>query len=175
MIRKLNREDVYLELTDSETCKEIAKILEDAGESVYGDDMVKLKEGVLISTLPILCFIKPDNMWYYCSFNIIRQHKITPKKLKDLVSVKEESISFKEITDSITSLLEYKNNKYGDSALNSLDIFSGKTKVGQRVDDKLARIKNSKTLAKNDIADLIGYCIIICKENGWNNFDEFKD
>jgi hypothetical protein len=86
-----------------------------------------------------------------------------------------ETSQFKKVTNSLAELLEYKNKKYGDSALNPMNIFQGKTKVGQRVDDKLARVKNSGTLAKNDIADLIGYLTLICVENGWDNFDEFKD
>ena len=83
--------------------------------------------------------------------------------------------NFKEITNSIADLLEYKNKKYGNSALNPINIFNGKSKVGQRVDDKLSRVQNSTTLAKNDIADLLGYLTLICEENGWYNFDEFKD
>lgn len=83
--------------------------------------------------------------------------------------------NFKNITDSIASLLQYKNEKYGNSALEPLEIFGGKCKVGTRLDDKLARIKNSEELRKNDVADLLGYLVLICKEKGWENFDEFKD
>lgn len=82
---------------------------------------------------------------------------------------------FKQITDSISDLLEYKNKKYGRSALNPIKIFEGKTKVGQRLDDKISRIKNSDVLRKNDIGDAIGYLILVCKENNWNDFSEFKD
>lgn len=82
---------------------------------------------------------------------------------------------FKEITDSISRLLEYKNEKYGDAVLSPLEIFSDKAKAGQRIDDKLSRIKNSTELRKNDVSDLIGYLIIVCKEKGWSNFDEFMD
>ena len=82
---------------------------------------------------------------------------------------------FKKVTDSIADLLKYKNIKYGNSALEPMDIFQGKCKVGQRLDDKLARVKNGGELQKNDIADLIGYLTLVCVENGWNNFDEFKD
>lgn len=93
-----------------------------------------------------------------------------------LETARQEKVNqFKEITDSIASLLQYKNEKYGNSALEPLEIFGGKCKVGTRIDDKLARIKNSKELLKNDISDLIGYAVLICKENGWTNFDEFKD
>lgn len=95
--------------------------------------------------------------------------------LKHQDNIKSNLCDFKKITDSLAELLEYKNKKYGDSALNPMNIFQGKTKVGQRVDDKLARVKNSSKLMKNDIADLIGYLTLICVENGWDNFDEFKD
>tara|TARA_R110002073_G_scaffold148366_4_gene301517 strand:+ start:19825 stop:20415 length:591 start_codon:yes stop_codon:yes gene_type:complete len=83
--------------------------------------------------------------------------------------------NFKKITDSIADLLKYKNEKYGNAALEPLEIFQGKCKVGQRLDDKLARVKNGGELQKNDIADLIGYLTLVCVENGWDSFEEFKD
>lgn len=82
---------------------------------------------------------------------------------------------FSNILSSMNDLLEYKNTRYGDAVLNPLEIFCGKCKAGQRLDDKLGRIKNSKELRKNDVADLIGYLVLTCKEKGWDNFDEFKD
>lgn len=93
----------------------------------------------------------------------------------DVTMIVEAPNDFKQITDSIASLLQYKNEKYGNSALEPLNVFQGKCKVGQRLDDKLARVKNNDTLQKNDVADLIGYLFLVCKENEWNNFDEFKD
>lgn len=71
--------------------------------------------------------------------------------------------------------MEHKNKLYGNSALEPMQVFEGKCKVGQRVDDKLARIKNSDELRKNDVADLMGYLTLICVEKGWKSFDEFKD
>ena len=82
---------------------------------------------------------------------------------------------FKKVTDSIADLLKYKNIKYGNSALEPMDIFQGKCKVGQRLDDKLARVKNGDSLKKNDVADLIGYLTLVCVEKKWDNFDEFMD
>ena len=82
---------------------------------------------------------------------------------------------FKKITDSIADLLLYKNIKYGNAALEPMDIFQGKCKVGQRLDDKIARVKNNAELQKNDIADLIGYLALVCVEKKWDNFDEFMD
>ena len=75
----------------------------------------------------------------------------------------------------MASLLEYKNEKYGNAVLEPVNIFSGKCKAGTRLDDKLSRIKNNKELLKNDVSDLIGYLMLTCVENGWDNFDEFKD
>lgn len=80
--------------------------------------------------------------------------------------------------DSLKSLLLYKNEKYGNSGLEPLNIFSkasADTGLLQRLDDKIARIKNSPELRKNDIADLFGYLALLCVSKGWDNFDEFKD
>lgn len=93
----------------------------------------------------------------------------------DLISEYTEQSDFKTITDSIASLLEYKNDKYGNAIAEPVNIFSGKCKAGNRLDDKLSRVKNSNELRKNDIADLLGYLTHICVEKGWTNFDEFKD
>ena len=35
---------------------------------------------------------------------------------------------------------------------------------------KLSRIKNSSELKRNDIADLVGYLMLLMKNNGWDNF-----
>jgi hypothetical protein len=82
---------------------------------------------------------------------------------------------FDKTLSNLADLLKYKNEKYGNSALEPLEIFGNKCKVGTRLDDKLARIKNSKELKKNDVADLIGYLVLTCVENSWDSFEEFKD
>ena len=89
--------------------------------------------------------------------------------------INEQYDKFGKVLSSIKSLLDYKNSKYGNSALEPMDIFQGKCKVGQRLDDKLARVKNAEVLKKNDVADIIGYLTLVCVEKGWENFDEFKD
>lgn len=95
---------------------------------------------------------------------------------KDLETIDSKSKNnFKDITDSISDLLEYKNEKYGNTILEPLNIFSGKSKAGHEIDKKLSRVKNSKELRKNDVVDIIGYLVLTCREFGWNNFDEFKD
>lgn len=86
----------------------------------------------------------------------------------------QKEVSFGEILEGIGEMLTEKNKRYGSSALDPLYIFNGKTKVGQRMDDKLARIKNSETLRLNDVADLMGYLTLVCKENNWTKEDILK-
>jgi hypothetical protein len=82
---------------------------------------------------------------------------------------------FEKITASLAKVLTEKNKRYGNSALNPINVFNGKSKVGQRADDKLSRIQNSPELRKNDVCDLLGYLILICKENNWTDFDDQID
>lgn len=96
-------------------------------------------------------------------------------ELYDPVGSEEESFSFQDIANGLADLLTYKNKMYGNSALNSINVFAGKCKVGQRVDDKISRIQNSEELRFNDIADLAGYLFLIIKEKGWTDFEQFKD
>ena len=83
-----------------------------------------------------------------------------------------------QITGSLNSLLKYKNENYGDSALNPIKIFSkleAADSLFQRADDKISRIQNSKELRVNDLIDLMGYCVLICASKDWLSFEEFKD
>lgn len=79
------------------------------------------------------------------------------------------------ILASIGNVLKEKNKRYGNSALNPVNIFTGKSKVGQRLDDKLSRVQNNATLQKNDVCDLIGYLMLVCHENGWKDFADQID
>ena len=70
-----------------------------------------------------------------------------------------------EITDSMKDLLLYKNEKYGDSALNPNNIFfkgDATNSILIRLDDKIGRIKNNKEQIPriNDVCDIIGYCTL---------------
>lgn len=74
-----------------------------------------------------------------------------------------------KIKDNYSALCELqldKNQKYGNAGLEPLGIFFQKDHFKDdlalagllcRLDDKLMRVKNSKELRVNDIADLIGY------------------
>ncbi len=70
------------------------------------------------------------------------------------------------VLDEIRDLLIAKNQKYGNSALEPLGVFSqlsSKEGLLVRIDDKLKRIKNG-SLQKDDedvINDLIGYLVLL--------------
>ena len=70
------------------------------------------------------------------------------------------------VLDEIRELLIAKNQKYGNSALEPLGVFSqlsAKEGLLVRIDDKLKRIKNG-SLEKDDedvVNDLIGYLVLL--------------
>jgi len=70
------------------------------------------------------------------------------------------------ILDEIRDILVSKNEKYGNSALEPLGVFSqlsAKEGLLIRIDDKLKRIKNG-SLEKDDedvVNDLIGYLVLL--------------
>lgn len=70
------------------------------------------------------------------------------------------------VLDEIRDLLIAKNQKYGNSALEPLGVFSqlsSKEGLLVRIDDKLKRIKNG-SLQKDDedvVNDLIGYLVLL--------------
>ena len=84
----------------------------------------------------------------------------------------------KEVLTGLEDILRYKNKKYGGTGLSNTGTFSkapALEKLLARADDKIARIKNSPELQKNDVIDLAGYLVLICANQGWNNFSEFQD
>ena len=83
-----------------------------------------------------------------------------------------------QVYDKMKSLSLYKNEKYGDSALNPRNIFSklnSDEQIRVRLDDKLSRIMNSPELRKNDVSDVMGYLALLCIAHDWLDFEEFKD
>lgn len=71
-----------------------------------------------------------------------------------------------KVLDEIKDLLIAKNQKYGNSALEPLGVFSklsAQEGLLVRIDDKLKRIKNG-SLEKDDedvVNDLIGYLVLL--------------
>ena len=81
-----------------------------------------------------------------------------------------------ELTEAIRDLLLYKNQKYGDSALNPKKIFykgDARNSILIRLDDKLGRIMANAdaTPRINDVADIIGYCTLLLISMGVTQTD----
>lgn len=90
----------------------------------------------------------------------------------------ETKDKIKQVTDSLCNLLLEKNSRYGNSALEPLGIFYKEfatTGILVRIDDKLNRIKNSDTLRKNDVADIMGYLALLCVSAEWTDFSDLID
>ena len=97
-----------------------------------------------------------------------------------MVSETQQNIS--EIMDSMKDLLLYKNQKYGDSAINPKKIFykgDSTNSILIRLDDKLGRVMSNQENKPrvNDVADIIGYCTLLLISMGVNKDDiaKFKD
>lgn len=85
-----------------------------------------------------------------------------------------------EICDAIKDLLLYKNQKYGDSALHPNNIFykgDSTNSIKIRLDDKVGRIKNCEETRVNDVADVVGYSILLLASMNVTKEDiaKFKD
>lgn len=83
-----------------------------------------------------------------------------------------------KITEELNNLLQEKNKRYGNAALEPLGIFNKNDATDGilvRLDDKLMRIKNSKELRKNDIADVLGYLVLLCADKEWILFKDLID
>lgn len=88
----------------------------------------------------------------------------------------------KDILEGMKDLLLYKNQKYGDSAINPKKIFykgDSTNSILIRLDDKIGRVM-SNTEEKprvNDVADIIGYCTLLLISMGVTAEDiaKFKD
>lgn len=82
-----------------------------------------------------------------------------------------------KILNDIKNTLITKNTKYGNAALEPINIFCKKNAdqgILQRLDDKLMRIKNSDTPSKNDVFDIMGYLILYSIKQGWS-FEDLID
>ena len=83
-----------------------------------------------------------------------------------------------QVCTSMQELLLEKNKRYGNSALEPVGIFSRQgsgESIKIRLDDKIGRIQNSHELRKNDVADLIGYLVLLAISEGWTDFEDLID
>ena len=79
-------------------------------------------------------------------------------------NISESQKKIIEVCDSMKDLLLYKNEKYGDSALNPNNIFykgDSTNSIKIRLDDKIGRIRNCEETRINDVCDVIGYCTLL--------------
>jgi hypothetical protein len=90
-------------------------------------------------------------------------------------------IEIASVCDQIKNLLLSKNEKYGNSALDPVRIFSKATSREQilvRIDDKLSRISKGTGLLGDDedvINDLIGYLVLLKIANKKNKESDSLD
>lgn len=94
----------------------------------------------------------------------------------DFSTVVRARIAF--VCANLCNFLFIKNERYGNSALDPVRIFSKAASDEQlynRIDDKLSRIKNSTELRKNDVVDLMGYLALVCVEKEWISFSDLLD
>lgn len=82
---------------------------------------------------------------------------------------------FTKAYSSLCRMQQAKDARYGNSALKPLEIFSKHHPYGSRIDEKLARIKYSDELRKNDVADIIGGLMLLCQDRGWDYFEDLID
>lgn len=76
----------------------------------------------------------------------------------------ESQNKIKTICDGMKDLLLYKNEKYGDSAIHPNNVFykgDSTNSIKIRLDDKIGRVKNCEETRVNDVADIIGYCVLL--------------
>ena len=105
------------------------------------------------------------------------------KNKKNKLSIETETQKkISDITDAMKDLLLYKNQKYGDSAINPKKIFykgDSTNSILIRLDDKLGRIiSNTEDKPRvNDCCDLIGYLTLLLISLGVTPEDiaKFKD
>ena len=114
-----------------------------------------------------------NNIIFTGWFNTEDIPELTFEQFKELY-MKEEDF-FDKAYKSLCKMQQAKNKNYGESALQPLDIFAKHHNYGSRLDEKLARVKNCTDLRKNDVADIIGGLMLICKDRSWDNFEDLID
>lgn len=108
--------------------------------------------------------------------------RYTTDKMNSLITREGTALSSQEaieqVCDQIKAVLIEKNKRYGDSALKPKKIFnklSADQSILVRLDDKIGRIMNSEEIRKNDVADIIGYLVLLCVSRGWIDLSDQID
>lgn len=118
--------------------------------------------------------------------NFVKQHFARVENFKNYLKAHVLKTDTQEkiaaILDGMKDLLLYKNQKYGDSAINPKKIFykgDSTNSILIRLDDKLGRVMSNPDEKPriNDVADIIGYCTLLLISMGVTPEDlaKFKD
>lgn len=95
------------------------------------------------------------------------------------MEIKEFNANKNAVLLSLLDLLVYKNEKYGNSALEPINVFykgNSINSIAIRLDDKLNRLINSSEVRLNDIADVAGYLVLYIISTDSNiNEETFSD
>lgn len=104
----------------------------------------------------------------------LRDYVLSKHNIEDISEIREVS----DICHELKKFLLVKNERYGDSALKPIKVFSKGTpgdKIDTRMDDKVSRIVKSEEQRKNDFVDLAGYLVLKCIDKGWTDFSDLLD
>ena len=87
------------------------------------------------------------------------------------------SWKIQKVTESLNELLQEKNKRYGNSALEPLEgiKYTVEDGIKIRLADKVKRIINSNELRINDLADALGYITLLCVHKDYLSFKELID
>ena len=82
-----------------------------------------------------------------------------------------------KVCKELNILLQEKNARYGNSALEPLEgiKYTPEDGIKIRLADKVKRIINSNELRKNDLADCLGYLVLLCVDKDWIQFRDLID
>ena len=96
------------------------------------------------------------------------------KKEKKVTKMADTKQQIMETCESVAAMLTDKNTKYGDSAISPVKVFSkldAANSLAVRMDDKISRLMNNKEIRRDDLTDLVGYCILFMISQGWTGYD----
>ena len=83
----------------------------------------------------------------------------------------------KAVIASIGNTLIEKNKRYGNAALEPINVFykgNARDSILIRLDDKYSRILNSSELRVNDLYDMLGYLFLLCVQEGYCDTSDKK-
>lgn len=90
----------------------------------------------------------------------------------------------KDVTEAMCQMLTVKNERYGNSVFEPVPVFANiialepdhaVKKILIRISDKLGRIQNSTELRKNDVADIVGYLLLVMIRKEWTHLADLID